>query len=136
MMQRESTDRKHGRILIVEDEHLLAWSIASALEKEGYRSVVAESGEDALSDLLSDRFDVVITDLNLPCVDGATVATVAKKAFPNLPVVMISGEPGAITRGLEKNHLIDYFVEKPFDLKQMTRLVGKCMQERSNSTRA
>jgi DNA-binding response OmpR family regulator len=122
-----------SRVLLVEDEHLLAWSMAHALEKEGVDSFIAASGEDALTALMSQPFDLMITDLELPEIDGATVATVAKKGSPGLPVIMISALEGTAPRRMESRHIVDHFVEKPFDMNQIVRLVKECLAERTHA---
>ena len=127
MKQRIHPQSKRPKILLVEDEHFLAWSMAHALEKEGLDPFIAVSGEDALTALMTKLFDLLITDLELPEIDGATVATVAKKGSPGFPVIMISAVEGSAPRRIESRHVIDHFVEKPFDMNRIVQLVKECL---------
>ncbi len=107
--------------------------MAHALEKEGLDPSIAVSGEDALTALMTKRFDLLITDLELPEIDGATVATVAKKGSPALPVIMISAVEGSAQRRIESRLVIDHFVEKPFDMNQIVQLVKECLAGRMHT---
>ena len=111
--------------MIVEDETLVSWSLEKALRKAGFEVTVVGCGEKAIEKLYSTHFDLVITDLKLPHIDGFQVAAAVKTFSPQIPVVMISAvEDEACSEKIAKTHL-DCFVEKPFDLKEVTELVNR-----------
>jgi two-component system response regulator AtoC len=58
------------RILVVDDEHLIRWSLQQDLAREGYEVLVAESGEDALRLIRENHTDVVLLDIQLPGMGG------------------------------------------------------------------
>ncbi len=129
------TDRKFEglspgtvRIIIVEDEGLVCWSLSSILRKTGYSITVVTTGEEAINELSANHYDLVITDLKLPHADGFEVASFVKKSHSGLPVILISAESDqTITDHLERK-VVDYFMEKPFDLDDMTSLIEECLR--------
>jgi len=111
------------RILIVEDETLLSWSLAHRLLKAGFIVTTVDAGDKAIEELASKDFDLVITDMKLPHIDGLEIVARIKIRSPRMPVIMISALPDdAVRDSLEQMH-IDHLVEKPFDLDEMTSMV-------------
>jgi DNA-binding NtrC family response regulator len=78
-------------LLLVEDEAALREATAERLEEHGYLVVQAESGEDALQRLSDFAFDVVITDLRLPGIDGTQVLEGALEFYPDIVAVVVTG---------------------------------------------
>jgi two-component system, chemotaxis family, chemotaxis protein CheY len=80
------------RILIADDNEQLRHSFATILEEEGYSVVEASDGNEVLRNLdSSTEFDLLITDLVMPNVEGLELITLLKKSHPKLPIVVISG---------------------------------------------
>lgn len=105
-------------ILLVEDERLVRWSLARALQDAGYSVTVADDGPGAVALLRSRPFDLVITDYHLPGLDGLRVAENVK---PATPILLISADPD--TPVWKTCPGVCAFVPKPFDLSDMTTLV-------------
>jgi two-component system phosphate regulon response regulator PhoB len=107
------------RILVVEDEEEIQELIAYNLNKEGFRTVAALSGEDALKKARSEKVDLVLLDLMLPGMDGLDVCRALKKGEKTeaIPVVMLTakGEESDIVAGLELG--ADDYIVKPFSPK-------------------
>jgi DNA-binding NtrC family response regulator len=112
-------------ILIVEDERLVSWSLTKALEKAGYCVSVAETGERAQEHLSARKFDLVITDVNLPSGNGYEIAS---GLDPAIPVIVISANPGSPVE-MASSH-VHSFVEKPFCLDEVTALVGSLLPQK------
>lgn len=108
-------------ILLVEDEDAVRVFSARALRNKGYRVVEAKNGEAALAILSEGResFDLVITDVVMPQMDGPTLARKALELRPGLKLIFISGYAEDRVRedlsGVEGAH----FLPKPFSLKQL-----------------
>ena len=66
----EGSSPRTARILVVEDEALVCWSLSSILAKKGHTITVVTTGEDAVKQLSGNHYDLVITDLKLPHIDG------------------------------------------------------------------
>ena len=111
------------KILIVEDELLVSWSLSQALGKLGFDVSVADSGEKALDALGSRNYDLVITDMNLPMIDGFQVAAMAKSSGKIIPVIMVSAMDVNSRTGREGSGFIDCFIEKPFEFEQIRTVV-------------
>jgi CheY-like chemotaxis protein len=81
------------RVLIAEDEALIALSLADLLEAEGYEVLVAPDGADALAAArrLGDALCVLVTDLNMPRMGGEDLIRALRAERPGLPVVVVTG---------------------------------------------
>ncbi|UCF78292.1 MAG: response regulator [Candidatus Eiseniibacteriota bacterium] len=111
------------RILVVEDEKLLRWSISQELTKRGYRVVIVASGEEAVRLLESEQFDVVITDLKLEGMDGLEVASAAKRRIPTAKVLVISAYGSPETRARARSCGVFRFLSKPVDGKLLASVI-------------
>lgn len=117
-------------ILLVEDEDAVRVFSARALRNKGYRVVEAKNGEAALAVLSEgrDSFDLVITDVVMPQMDGPTLARKALELRPDLKVIFISGYAEDRVRedlgGVEGAH----FLPKPFSLKQLAGKVKEVLR--------
>ena len=80
-----------ARILVVDDDSIIAGLHAAVLELAGYEVVTSNNGEDALVQLAFDHFDLVVTDRNMPVLDGASMILALRSAGSRIPVVMVSG---------------------------------------------
>ena len=84
--------RARVRLLIVDDESAIREVVSSALTEDGYDVLTAEDGFDALRLLSEPLPDVMITDLNMPRMSGVELLQVVRHQFPQLPVIVISGQ--------------------------------------------
>jgi CheY-like chemotaxis protein len=114
-------------ILIIDDEPLVCWSLENSLSKKGYRLTTINTGEQAIQLLSSGRFDLVITDLELPSVDGFEVAMAVKRYLPNVPIIMISASSDPNCRERAKELSIEYYIDKPFNLDEISDLIFKLL---------
>lgn len=82
------------RVLIVDDDPFLCGLYSLLLDQHGYETVTAENGEDALTQLASGQFDLMITDRAMPVLDGAGLILALRSAGFRIPVIMITGSAG------------------------------------------
>ena len=80
------------RILLVDDEAIILDTYASLLDDKGYSVVATNCGRKALEMFFSHSFDLVITDLAMPEIDGFTVIEEVKRSSPNTPVIVFTGK--------------------------------------------
>ena len=93
----------------------------------GFEAVVAGSGSEALDQFFSATFDLIITDLEMPDIDGWTLASHIKELSPDTPIVLITGsEKSAIMEGLETSN-VDSVLFKPFSLEEIKNTVHKAL---------
>jgi two-component system, NtrC family, nitrogen regulation response regulator NtrX len=120
----------HPKVLIVDDEEGIRESLASILRDERYAVDAVASGEDALSLVAKNEFQVVLLDIWLPGIDGMETLTRIQD-FPHPPaVIMISGH-GSIETAVRATKLGAFdFIEKPLSLEKITVLVRNAVQQR------
>ncbi len=87
-----ATDRRpHARLLVVDDEQLLRELYARVLSLEGYEVETVDDGAAGLERLAEEDFDLVLTDRQMPRLDGASMTLTLRSAGSRIPVIMISG---------------------------------------------
>jgi DNA-binding NtrC family response regulator len=104
--------------------------MAERLTERGFEVVEADSGETALQYLEQFAFDILITDLRLPGMDGTRVIEAARERYPSIIAVVITGY-GSVKDAvnLMKRGVSDY-LEKPFQFDELTHVLDKAMEQR------
>ncbi len=117
-------------ILVVDDEAPLREGISSYLSQEGFEIQQASTGEEALSLLKETPFDILITDMKLPGIDGNTVLQEALSIYPDLIGIIITGY-GTVESAVRamKSGAFDY-ISKPFQLLEVSLLVKQALERR------
>src|SRR5215813_3521994 len=120
--------QKH--VLLVEDEAPLRGAIAEHLADRGYQVEQAESGEAAIARLADFAFDIIITDLRLPGVDGSAVIEAAVARYPDIIAIVVTGY-GTVKDAVEaiKRGASD-FVSKPFQIDELLHVLGSSLEQR------
>ncbi|MBI5142359.1 MAG: sigma-54-dependent Fis family transcriptional regulator [Nitrospirae bacterium] len=119
------------RILVVDDEPIVRISCRRALEPEGYEVAQAENANAGLELLAADRFDLVLTDLKMPGMDGIEFLRNIKSRWPETQVVIITGYQTIDTAVLSiKLGAYDY-VNKPFTPHQLSDVVRRALNKDS-----
>src|SRR5437868_6250725 len=118
------------RILIVDDQRNMRTTTALVLRQQGYQVTEAESGEVALSRLLVEPFDVVLTDLKMAPLDGLAVLRGALQVAPNTQVIVMTGY-GTVESAVEAMQLGAYdYVSKPFKENELRMRVQRALERR------
>ena len=117
-------------LLLVEDEAPLRMAVAERLTDTGYEVVQAESGEVALEALAEFAFDIVVTDLRLPGIDGTAVIEAAVARYPEIIGIVITGY-GTVRDAVEviKRGAAD-FVTKPFQFDELRHALDGAIEQR------
>jgi DNA-binding NtrC family response regulator len=117
-------------LLLVEDEAPLRQAIAEQLSDRGYHVEQAESGEAAIARLADFAFDIIITDLRLPGVDGSAVIEAAVARYPDIIAIVVTGY-GTVKDAVEaiKRGASD-FVSKPFQIDELLHVLGSSLEQR------
>ena len=119
------------RILVVDDDPLLLKSLRDTLEGDGHTIVVANGGQEGIDlfrTALNDKqtFDVIVTDLGMPYVDGRQVAGFVKAASPSTPVILLTGWGHRLmTEGDLPEH-VDILLSKPPKLRELREALARC----------
>lgn len=116
-------------ILIVEDDPTMREMLAYNINKEGYEVFLAENGAKAVNLTNEIEPKVAILDVMLPEVCGITVCKALKKKIPSVCVIMLSALSDMVTKEKAKNHGSDFFVNKPFSMRDLISLIKKCYKK-------
>ncbi len=117
-----------AKVLIVDDEKLIRWTLQECLQKEGYRAVTASCGKEALEAINESSFDIALLDYRLPDVRDLELLEEMKRRRPELPVVMITAHStlenavAAIRAGAT-----DY-IAKPFENQEIIHRVASVLE--------
>ncbi len=118
-----------ARILIVDDEPIARDNLDYVLRKEGYQTVVAENGAQAISELERESFDLVMTDLRMQPVDGMEVLRRSKEISPDTEVIVITGYATVSTAVEAMREGAFYYVPKPVNIDEVRILVRQALEK-------
>ncbi len=125
---------RKGRILIVEDEESLREAIRFNLDLEGYQTVIARDGQEAIEKFRERSFELIILDIMLPRVDGFAVCQQIRAENDKTPIIFLTARNTDAERvkGLKLGG--DDYVGKPFDLEELLLRVGKLIARHQPSS--
>jgi two-component system response regulator HydG len=124
------TSEQKSRILIVDDQRNMRTTTALVLRQEGFDVAEAESGEAALSRLLAEPFDVVLTDLKMAPLDGLAVLRGALEISPSTQVIVMTGY-GTVESAVEAMQQGAYdYISKPFKESELLMRVQRALEKR------
>ncbi|VEP11484.1 Response regulator with CheY-like receiver domain and winged-helix DNA-binding domain [Hyella patelloides LEGE 07179] len=113
-----------SNILIAEDESRIASFIEKGLRKNGFNTAVATNGEEALSMIQNNNFDLLLLDLGLPVKDGWTVLNELRNQGNQIPIIVVSAY-----NNVKKDNGMTHYVAKPFRFKELLKIVQFHLQE-------
>jgi two-component system, cell cycle response regulator CpdR len=125
-----------ARILIAEDDEPVRGFVKRALEMDGHQVVAEADGAAALDRLVDERgeFDMILSDIRMPLMDGIALALAAGRDFPNLPILLMTGFADQRERAHDLEAIIEDVITKPFSLAEIRAAVGKVLSS-GKSTR-
>src|SRR5262249_16083362 len=117
-------------LLLVEDEGPLRRAVAEQLTDRGYQVQEADSGEAALARLADFAFDIIVTDLRLPGIDGAGLVQAAVERYPEIIAIVITGY-GTEKDAVEAIKRGDWdLVSKPFQIDELLLVLESSIEQR------
>ena len=117
-------------ILVVDDEENAREGLSKILSKEGYSVYMASNGKEAIEILRRQSFDLVITDMRMPLMDGFEVLREIKKMNENIGVIMITAY-GEVESYLEAINMGAFeYINKPVRVNELKRVITKVLEER------
>lgn len=124
-------DKARTNILVVDDDSQLLDLLVDTLNAIGYQATGVLGGSEALEKLGKIQFDLMITDIKMPGMDGIALLRKAKRRYPNLPVLFITGvaSPEIIGRGSP-----DGFLAKPFRISHMEEMIENALTGKADET--
>ena len=126
---------KSKEIMVVDDEAGIRALLSDALIQEGYNVTVAENGKDSLKQLKKHRFDLLITDVNMPHLNGLELIRMMKKKGRKEKVILISGEP--VDKNLFNKESVPVFAQltKPFRMNHLLDTVVSALESIDSKTK-
>ena len=116
-----------GRVLVVDDESSVRNLIGRALSQEQYDVDVAEDGPAALERLRSTPYSLLITDLQMPGMDGFDVIRAAREMRPGLPVIILTGH-STEQKAIEAANIgVSLYLKKPFSMERIIAVAERAM---------
>src|SRR5207248_1395901 len=117
-------------ILVVDDSSAMQETLRLALSSEGYRVATAGCADEAFARMAEDEFDVVITDIVMPGVDGLQVLDRSRLLNPRAAVILMTGHPSVDTAVAALRRGACDYIEKPFRLDILSLRVRHLVQHR------
>jgi CheY-like chemotaxis protein len=118
-----------ARILIADDEEPLRLLVGRAIAMDGHEIVTAEDGAEAL-EILTDQdgaFDLLLTDIKMPIMDGIALALAAARDFPDLTILLMTGYADQRERATGLNAIVHDVVTKPFSVADIRTAVADAL---------
>ncbi|MDR3424718.1 MAG: response regulator [Alphaproteobacteria bacterium] len=116
-----------AKVIVAEDNPAVREFVVRALSSVGYIVAAAVDGQQALDMLAHEKFDVLVSDIVMPNVDGIALAMKATRQYPDLRVVMISGYAQERMRAHNLDALVHKVIAKPFSLEEICDAVRNAL---------
>jgi two-component system, cell cycle response regulator CpdR len=118
-----------ARVLLAEDEEALRAFIIRALAQDGHEVVAAADGGEALDALTREqgRFDLLLTDIRMPVMDGIALSLAAARDHPELTILLMTGYADQRERAHGLDALIHDVIAKPFSLGDIRKAVAEAL---------
>ena len=120
-----------ANLLIVEDDESVRTLAARALQSAGHQTTLAADGAEGLAkmDEAGGRFDLVISDIRMPGMDGIEMARAAAARFPRLRILLVTGYADQRERAAELSGTVIGVLPKPFTLAQIRERVASALAD-------
>jgi two-component system, cell cycle response regulator CpdR len=117
------------RVLIADDEDSMRTLVARAVAMDGHDTVTAEDGAEALEILIRERgaFDLLLTDIQMPVMDGIALALTAARDFPDLTILLMTGFAAQRERAHGLNAIVHDVITKPFSVADIRTAVADAL---------
>jgi len=122
------------RVLVAEDNEKLRKMLVETLSSLDYFSYGVESGDQALEKLKKDHFDLLITDVKMPRMDGISLLKELKKIGKRIPVVMITAYPQVYSAQKALQEGADGYLSKPFRVEKIDELMRILLEDKEDTT--
>lgn len=118
-----------ARILVVEDEEAVRQLVARGLMLDGHEVLTASDGAEGLEILAAEagRFDLLLTDIRMPIMDGIALALAAKRDFPALTIMLMTGYAEQRERAKSLEAIVSDVMTKPFALADLRATVSRLL---------
>jgi DNA-binding NtrC family response regulator len=121
------------KVLVIDDDPAMLDLARFHLQKQGYEVVTVETGADGIQQAEKQKFEIVLTDLNLPDMDGIEVVRQFKELLPECEILVITGY-SSVTKAVEATKAgAFYFLEKPVEFEELLLLIEKALERKQQA---
>lgn len=121
-------ETQNASILVVDDEDVVVSLVRESLTEEGYRVQTASGAAEAIKLLGSHQFDLLITDIRMPEIDGIELAEIVRQMIPGISIIFMTGYANLNTaKDAIRQGAVDYIL-KPFELSEIREAVRKAIE--------
>jgi CheY-like chemotaxis protein len=122
-----------ARILIADDEESMRLLVARAIGMDGHETTIAADGAEALEILTHNdgAFDLLLTDIKMPVMDGIALALAAKRDYPQLTILLMTGFADQRERASGLNAIVHDVITKPFAVADIRTAVADALASRA-----
>ena len=122
-----------ARILLVDDEETVRGFLKRGLELDGHAVTLAIDGSDGLERLSAPgaAFDLLLTDIRMPVMDGIALALAAKRDHPAMPILLMTGYAEQRERAKNLEDIVEDVLTKPFSLAELRSAVSRVLAGRA-----
>ncbi len=115
------------RILVVDDEPKICHLIEQILKLEGYQVDISFSGVEALQMIERYNYQMLLTDLKMPGIDGLELIQKSKELNPEIRVIMVTGYATVETAVQSLRHGVDDYIKKPFNISKLKKVLRQTL---------
>ncbi len=110
-------------ILVAEDDKNISNLIKEMIERKGYKAITAKNGAEAYRAYRKTRFDLLITDIKMPEMDGLTFIKMVREQDKAIPILIITAYSSERNRALAKGYGVSGILQKPFTVLDVSRAI-------------
>ena len=123
-----------SKILIVEDDKKLRQELETFLNKNGFEAKGLDNFDNTIQDILEEKADLVLLDINLPYTDGEFVCKEVRKVS-NVPIIMVTSRDNEIDELMSLNYGADQYVTKPYNIQILLAKINVLLKRNQNAGR-
>ncbi|SDD80695.1 MULTISPECIES: response regulator [Kordiimonas] len=117
-----------ARVLVVEDDEAVRDFVCRVLSMHGHSLLTAHDGAEAVEQMNAHHFDLLISDIAMPVMDGISLALKVRASRPHVPIILMTGYANERQRAHNLSLLIEGLLSKPFTMDQLLSEVGNALK--------
>jgi CheY-like chemotaxis protein len=119
-----------AKLLIAENELALREFIARGLEQRGHKVTTAQDGSEAVDALKKGKFDLLLTDIDMPIMDGIALSMTVGRDYPKTKIIIMSGHEHQIERAHGMSDVVYRVISKPFTIAGICAVVDEVLAKK------
>ncbi|MCK5849498.1 MAG: response regulator [Kiritimatiellae bacterium] len=132
--EKQITTHRNLRILAIDDEKRICLLLEKYFSYQGHHIETAANGTDGIKKFQNSPFDIVITDLAMPDIDGNRVAQIIKETSHDTPVILMTGLSNIIDNQEKQTEYLDDIIQKPLEVDKLMGIVNAAIDSCANKT--